>query len=148
MPTAYLVAVAEGSSLDRDTGNLTLFKLLEQLQVVPEARFPAVVPYEVHSCWEFADAERGQTYEARMVTDGAFRMASEPISFRAEKSRMRLRMSGLGLPSLGQVRVTVEIRPGGGSTWLSSGISWPLLVEQAPSVGELAADAAAAAAGR
>ncbi len=147
MPRAYLIAIAESSSLDHETQNLSLFKLVEQIQIPSDAAIPAVVGYEVHSYWEFETDEIGKRFDARMVTEGSFRMASDPISFVAEKTRMRLRAPGVGLPSLGQLRLSVEICAAGSNAWMPSAIWWPLLVEQAQTTDEVARATVAAARG-
>lgn len=54
MPRCYLLAVMRGSSLDTSSNNWTLFSLIEQLRI---PKFPAVLPLEIHTYWQFAPDE-------------------------------------------------------------------------------------------
>ena len=59
MPKCYLLAVTNGSSLDRYTNNVTLFSLIEQLNFPKQQPPPpgAVLPLEIHAYFELQPHE-------------------------------------------------------------------------------------------
>ena len=50
MPTCYLLSACVGSSIDQETNNITLFNLVEQINVPPNSPPPpnGVIPLEAH----------------------------------------------------------------------------------------------------
>ena len=119
MPSAYGVSVAAGSAQDRESNNLTLFSLVEQVQLVPGATFPGRLDFEVHSFWEFEPEEREYAHEVRTIVslNGTTASASEGIHVPSNllvSGRLRVRLQGLVVLGLGVHRVASEIRRGGG----------------------------------
>ena len=66
MPSCYLLAVCSGSSLDQQSNNVTLFNLVEQLNLRPGAEPPrGLIPLEIHAYFELAPEEVGFEFEIR-----------------------------------------------------------------------------------
>lgn len=62
MPSTYLIAVCEGSSLDSQSNNWTLYSLIEEVQLKPAAvneGAPIILPLQLHVYWQFSPAELG-----------------------------------------------------------------------------------------
>jgi hypothetical protein len=108
------------SSTDRETNNLSLFDVIEQLNVLgplPDAGAGAAipVPFELVSLWSRAQAAEGEesTGRAKLIApSGAEAFVQEfPINLTANQ-RMRTQLRSIGFPLLGVGRYTftVEIR--------------------------------------
>jgi hypothetical protein len=129
MPRCYLLAIAQGSALDRYTNNWTLFSLIEQVQV---SQMPADVNLETHVYWEFAPDEYNQGFDMRLVLVRANgeRAGSQSLELSSGTRRHRMRLSGLRLDALGECLLTVEWRERGEQEWNRSDVAWPLTVEE------------------
>ena len=69
MPKCYLLAVTNGSSLDRYSNNVTLFNLIEQLNFPKQQPPPpgAVLPLEIHAYFSLAPHELNHRFEVRFT---------------------------------------------------------------------------------
>ena len=124
----FLIAVAQGSSLDRYSNNFSLFLLLEQFR--PSA-YPARLSVFSHAFFEIDADEVGIEYEVRLLVVQGARTAftSETVSFKPAGERHRVRISGLAFPEPGSYRVMVEWRPrseGDAAPWTREAGSWPI----------------------
>jgi hypothetical protein len=123
----YMIAVAQGSSLDRYSNNFSLFLLLEQFR--PSA-YPARLAVFSHAFFEVDAAEAGVEHEVRLlVVRGAGTVfSSEAVAFKPTGERHRVRISGLVFPEPGLYRVMVEwrVRSDGGDAWTREAASWPI----------------------
>ena len=124
-----MIAVAQGSTLDRYSNNFSLFLLLEQMR---PSSYPARLTVHSHAFFEIDAAEIGVEHEVRLlVTRGhevVFRTAS--VAIRPSGERHRVRMTGLTIPEPGLYRVMVEWRPrpvaGTETGWVREAAAWPL----------------------
>lgn len=136
MPNCYLLTVCSGSSVDQQSNNPTLFNLVEQLNIPPNAPRPAhtVVPLEVHSYWKFDGAEVGKDYEVRVVVcslETSLETSGEIHLHRALAPRLRTRVQGLPFPSVaGTYQVCVDWRAVGIESWTRSALKWPLTITE------------------
>lgn len=123
-----MIAVAQGSTLDRYTNNFSLFLLLEQLR--PSA-YPARLSVFSHAFFEVDAEEFGVDHEVRLVVlrGSEVVFAAAPVLVKPAGERHRVRVTGLMLPEPGLYRVTVEWRRKGAETefpWIREAVSWPI----------------------
>jgi hypothetical protein len=132
MPTCYLLAVAEGSSLDQDTNTFSLFRLLETVtvHVTEESSEPIGLPLEVHAYWMFSEEEQNREYEFRLVLedDDSVVLASDPFKMKTPKSNHRVRIRGIQVPKKPITRIQVEWTRAGTIEWQRERAWWPLNV--------------------
>lgn len=144
MPRCYLLTVCSGSSLDQHSNNVTLFNLVEQINLKPNAEPPpgTLVPVEVHAYFQCAPVELGQNFEVRFALVSmatGLESFSDVFTHRSTTPRYRTRTGGLPLPPVcGGYELRVDWRLPGSSTFTRDSVSWPIyLVEpevQAPRV--------------
>lgn len=131
MPKCYLLALTVGSSLDQQTNNVSLFNLVEQVNVRPEGlpKPGSRVPLEVHAYLTFDGEEVGREFEMRFAlasTTTGLEIYSEPVTHRASALRVRTRSVGLPFPAhLGHYDLRVDFRLGEGA-WEREPILWPV----------------------
>ncbi len=137
MPRCYLLTLCSGSSVDQHSNNVTLFNLVEQLNVPPNAPPPpgGVIPLEIHAYWELSAGELSTDFEMRFLliaTATSLETVSDVLSHRSVTPRYRTRTMGLPMPPvLGQYDLRVEWRHTGGGSWSREEVSWPVaFVEQ------------------
>lgn len=123
-----MIAVSQGSTLDRYSNNFSLFLLLEQFR---PAAYPARLSVFSHAFFEIDADENGVEHQVRLlVLQGATPVfASEPVSFKPSGERHRIRINGLGFPEPGVFRVAVEWRrvdEGEEAGWTRESASWPV----------------------
>lgn len=124
----YLLAVAEGSSLDAESNNYSLFELVEKVIVAPDApKEGLVLKLETHCYWEFLPSEVDVPFEIRIVAvRGEDERAGQTFSIRSTKSRMRVRLQGTPVLLEGEVRLRAEWRREGEENWHRDSAWWPL----------------------
>ncbi len=135
MPRCYLLTVCSGSSLDQHSNNVTLFNLVEQINVPPNAPPPprGIIPLEVHAYFELAPQEAGTELELRfaMIAETGLETLSEAIRHKPVTRRYRTRTLGLPFPPVpGQYHLQVDVRAVGTEDWHREPISWPLTIAQ------------------
>jgi hypothetical protein len=136
MPRCYLLAVCAGSSLDQQSNNVTLFNLVEQLNVPPGVPPPpgGVVPLEIHAYFLLAPHELPASFEVRfaMVAGSGLETLSEVFPHRVVTPRFRTRTAGLPVPPVvGQYELRVDTRPLGGPSWTRDRLFWPIAILEA-----------------
>lgn len=136
MPRCYLLSVCSGSSLDQVSNNVSLFNLVEQLNVPPNAPPPpgGIVPLEVHAYFAFAQNELNDPFEVRfaMVAEQGLETYSETFTHRSSTMRFRTRTLGLPFPAVpGQYLLRVDLRPQGIGQWKRAESAWPIAIVEA-----------------
>jgi hypothetical protein len=136
MPKCYLLAVCSGSSLDQYSNNVTLFNVVEQLNVPPGAPPPpgGVVPVEIHAYFQLAPAEVNAVFELRfaMVASSGLETLSDVFSHRSVTPRYRTRTVGLPFPPVtGSYELRVDWREAGTEGWQRELVAWPLTIVEA-----------------
>jgi hypothetical protein len=138
MPKCYLLAVCSGSSLDQQSNNVTLFNLVEQLNVPSGAPPPpgGVIPLEIHAYFQLAPGETSESFEVRfaMVASTGLETLTDPASHRSVTPRYRTRSVGLPLPPvMGQYELRVDWRMAGAESWQREPLAWPINISEAAS---------------
>jgi hypothetical protein len=136
MPKCYLLTVCSGSSLDQYSNNVTLFNVVEQLNVPPGAPPPpgGVVPLEIHAYFQLAPREVNENFELRfaMVASSGLETLSDAFTHRSVTPRYRTRTVGLPFPPVtGSYELRVEWRETGSESWQREAVSWPLTIVEA-----------------
>jgi hypothetical protein len=124
----FMIAVAQGSTLDRYSNNFSLFMLLEQFR--PTA-YPARLSVYSHAFFEIDADELGVEHEVRLVvlTGARTAFSSSAVAFKPAGDRHRVRISGLVFPEPGAYRVMVEWRAKSGdadAAWTREAAAWPI----------------------
>lgn len=138
MPRAYLLAITVGSSLDQGTNNVTLFQLVEQVNIPPGTTPPlgTQIPLEVH-CYFFVDGgDLGKQVETRFALVGPLGLEtfSEAVPQRVVTARYRTRTLGLAIPpALGHYELRVDFRVEGAADWTRDPLAYPISFVEAPS---------------
>ena len=136
MPRCYLLTVCSGSVLDQYSNNVSLFNLVEQLNVPPGAPPPpgGIVPVEIHAYFQLAGLELNQSFELRfaMVAGSGLETLSDAVTHKSVTPRYRTRTIGLPFPPVtGQYELRVDWRAGGSETWHREPIHWPIIIVEA-----------------
>lgn len=136
MPGCYLLVACGGSSLDAHSNNFSLFNLVEQINVPPNAPVPpkGMIPLEVHAYWRLLPSEVGREYEARfvLVADSGLETPSEVFKFRSVTPRFRTRSYGMPVPPvLGTYDLRVDWREVSNASWVRDPSSWPMILAEA-----------------
>jgi hypothetical protein len=138
MPRCYFLSVCSGSSVDQHSNNVTLFSLVEQINVPPGAPPPpnGMVPLEVHAYFQLGPHEFPTDFEIRfvMVAPTGLETPTEPHRHHVVTPRYRTRTFGLPFPPVvGHYELRVDIRPAGTEGWHREALAWPVsIVEQKP----------------
>ena len=131
MPHCYLIALCTGSSLDQQSNNISLFSLVEQINVPPGAPPPPnnLIPLEVHAYFSLTGAEIGSEIEMRFALSGdtGLEAFSEPSKHRITTGRYRTRTVGLPYPAaLGHYFLRVDFRMAGTEEWHRDPLRYPI----------------------
>jgi len=136
VPRCYLLTVCSGSSLDQHSNNVTLFNLVEQINLKPDALPPpgTLIPVEVHAYFQCDAIELGQSFEVRFALvsmQTGLESLSDVFTHRSTTPRYRTRTGGLPLPPVsGSYELRIDWRLVGSSTFTRDNVSWPInLVE-------------------
>lgn len=142
MPHCYLLTISAGSSLDQQSNTISLFQLIEQVNVPANAPPPAggQLPLEIHAYFRISPLDIGKTWEMRfvLVAPTGLETYSDIISHRVVTPRFRTKTWGVPFPPvLGHYELRVDVRSGSDAAWERDALSWPiafLTAEQAPAV--------------
>ncbi len=139
MPSCYLLTACVGSAIDQESNNITLFSLVEQVNVPANAPPPpnGVIPLEAQAYWRLSPSEISQTFLIRFVmvaVHTGLETSSIIFNHRAVTERFRTRTLGLPCPPVpGHYELRVDWRMEGNETWTREAISWPVtLAEGSP----------------
>lgn len=132
----YLLTASTGSSVDQYSNNVTLFNVVEQLNVPPGAPPPpgGLVPVEIHAYFELAPNEVHQKFDVRfaMVAASGLETLSEIFSHKSITPRYRTRTMGLPFPPVtGRYELHVDWRASGTETWHREPVTWPIVIVEA-----------------
>lgn len=139
MPHCYLLCVTTGSAIDRQSNNVSLFSLVEQINLPPNAPPPprGLLPVEIHAYFQLADSQVNRDFELRFAlrAETGLETLSDVFRHRITAARFRVRTLGLPYPPvMGQYSLQVDVRvlgepsvptptPGFSSATLSSTLS-------------------------
>jgi hypothetical protein len=131
-----------GSSLDQHSNNVTLFNVVEQVNLQPQVDPPpgAFLPLEVHAYFLLGPGEVQQPFEVRfaLVAPSGLELLTDPTSHKSTTPRYRTRSLGLPAPSIpGNYQLCVDIKQPGSDGFTRDSLHWPLVVarlEQRPAV--------------
>jgi hypothetical protein len=137
MAQCYLLAAAVGSSVDQQSNNMSLFSLVEQINVPPGFPPPpdTKIPLEVHAYFRFQPHELGQNIELRFVLRAStgLETSGETITHRIASPRIRMRAMGLPVPPvLGHYDLAVDFRIGDAPEWTRDPLTWPVAILETP----------------
>jgi hypothetical protein len=132
----YLLCVSSGSAIDRHSNNVSLFSLVEQINVPPRAPPPprSLIPLEVHAYFQLGLAQLNREFELRfaLCADTGLETLSEVFRHKVTAPRFRVRTLGLPYPPvLGQYSLQVDFRMVGlEARWERQGASWPIALTE------------------
>jgi hypothetical protein len=133
MPKCYFLTLCGGSSLDQHSNNVTLFNIVEQVNLQPNAEPPpgAYLPLEVHAYFVLGPGELSQPFEVRfaLVAPTGLELFTDPSHHKCATPRYRTRSLGLPAPSVpGNYQLCVDIKQPGTEGFSRETLSWPLVV--------------------
>jgi hypothetical protein len=142
MPKCYFLTLCGGSSLDQHSNNVTLFNVVEQVNLQPNAEPPpgAFLPLEVHAYFILGPGEVSQPFELRfaLVAPSGLELLTDSTQHRSSTPRYRTRSLGLPAPAVpGDYQLCVDVRQPGTQGFTREALHWPLVVarmEPRPSV--------------
>jgi hypothetical protein len=138
MPRCYLLTLCSGSAVDQQSNNVTLFNLVEQINVPPGAPPPpgGAVPLEIHAYFQLLPTEVGTPFDVRYVMESmtGLETFSDILQYRSTTPRYRTRTVGLPMPPVtGEYQLRVDCRSAGADGWRRESPAWPLsVVELSP----------------
>ncbi|MGC4020339.1 MAG: hypothetical protein QM793_14680 [Muricomes sp.] len=115
MPRAYLLALTVGSSLDQGTNNISLFQLVEQVNLPPNVPRPPgmQLPLEIHAYFFVEAADIGKNFEVRFALRSPLGLEAftETTTHRLVTGRYRMKVHGLPFPAvLGHYELRIDFR--------------------------------------
>jgi len=128
----YLLCVSHGSAVDRQSNNVSLFSLIEQINLPPNTPPPprGLIPVEVHAYFQLDSSQVQRDFEMRFALRAAsgLETLSEVFRHRVTASRFRVRTLGLPYPPVfGQYTLQVDFRVVGDEHgWQRQNASWPI----------------------
>jgi hypothetical protein len=133
-----MLTVCGGSSLDQHSNNVTLFNLVEQVNVPAGASPPPrrTLPLEVHAYFVLSPEEVRHTFEVRfaMVASSGLETFSNVFSHKPVTPRYRTRTLGLPFPPVhDHYELRVDWREAGDEGWQREPVRWPISFVEASS---------------
>lgn len=133
MPRCYLLTLCAGSSLDQHSNNVTLFNVVEQVNLQPNVDPPpgAFLPLEVHAYFLLGPGELQQAFEVRyaLVAPSGLELLTDPVTHKSSTPRYRTRSLGVPAPSIpGHYQLCVDIKQPGTDGFTRDALQWPLVV--------------------
>jgi len=134
VPRCYFLGVCSGSSLDQGSNNVSLFNLIEQLNLSPGAAPPrgGLIPVELHAYWMLEPEEVGASFQTRFVMVSLESGLEIPTDVAQHLSRTpRFRTRALGLPHppvVGEYSLKVDWRTDDSAGWVRDLARWPVSV--------------------
>jgi hypothetical protein len=132
----YLLCVSSGSAVDRQSNNVSLFSLVEQINVPPRMPPPArgLIPLEVHAYFQLTPGQVHRDFEMRfaLLAESGLETLSDVFRHRVTAPRFRVRTLGLPYPPvLGQYSLQVDFRMVGESlAWQRQSAAWPIALHE------------------
>jgi len=133
MPKCYFLTLCGGSSLDQHSNNVTLFNVVEQVNLQPNVDPPpgAFLPLEVHAYFLLGPGEIAQQFEVRfaLVAPTGLELLTDPTQHKSSTPRYRTRSLGVPAPAIpGNYQLCVDIRQPGTDGFNRDALQWPLVV--------------------
>ncbi|MEO8902526.1 MAG: hypothetical protein ABI488_11080 [Polyangiaceae bacterium] len=133
MPRCYLLTLASSSSVDQQSNNVSLFNVVEQVNLPRGVEPPpgALLPMEIHAYFQLDPSELNQRIEVRfaLVADTGLEALTEAYTHKSSTLRYRTRTMGVPVPPVpGNYQVRVDHRVLGGDEWQRDPAAWPLIV--------------------
>jgi hypothetical protein len=133
MPKCYFLTLCGGSSVDQQSNNVTLFSVIEQVNLQPNMEPPpgAYLPLEVHAYFLLGPGEMSQTFELRfaVVAPSGLELLTDATQHKSPSPRYRTRSFGLPAPIVpGNYELRVDVRQPGTDSFTRESLSWPLVV--------------------
>jgi hypothetical protein len=132
----YLLCVSSGSAIDRHSNNVSLFSLVEQINVPAGAAPPprGVIPVEVHAYFQLGVTQLNREFEMRfaLCAETGLETLSEVFRHRVTAPRFRVRTLGLPYPPVvGQYTLQVDLRMAGeDARWQRQAAAWPIALHE------------------
>ena len=132
----YLLCVTSGSSVDRQSNNVSLFNLVEQVNVPSDAPKPlrAVIPVEIHAYFQLDPPVSDREIEMRFALRAETGLETFSDTFRRRAPGLRFRVRTVGLPCppvTGGYTLNVDLRlADANEDWQRQSASWPLLLAE------------------
>ncbi len=125
------MAVCSGSSVDQHSNNVSLFNLVEQINVNPNVPQPpkGMLPLEIHVYWRIEPEQVQSEFESRfvLVAETGLETPSSTYKHRPISARFRTRTMGLpNPPVLGDYVLRVDWRKSEEYEWQREDVSWPV----------------------
>jgi hypothetical protein len=136
VPNCYFLTVCGGSAVDQHSNNVSLFNLVEQVNVAPNAGQPprGLLPLEIHAYWRLPGGEHSREFESRfvLVADTGLETPSSTFRHRPVTSRFRVRTVGVPYPPVfGEYLLFVDHRVDSDAQWERSSVRWPISIRLA-----------------
>ncbi len=133
MPRCYLLTLASSSSVDQQSNNVSLFNVVEQVNLPRGVEPPpgALLPMEIHAYFQLDPSELNQRLEVRfaLVAETGLEALTEAYPHKSGTLRYRTRTMGVPVPPVpGNYQVRVDYRIAGSEHWQRDLASWPLIV--------------------
>lgn len=133
MPKCYFLTLCGGSSLDQHSNNVTLFNVVEQVNLQPNQDPPpgAFLPLEVHAYFLLGPGELSQPFELRfaLVAPTGLELLTDSTQHRSTTPRYRTRSLGIPAPAIpGNYQLCVDIKQPGTDSFSREAMQWPLVV--------------------
>jgi hypothetical protein len=128
--------VSSGSAIDRHSNNVSLFSLVEQINVPPRAPPPprGLIPLEVHAYFQLGMAQVNREFEMRfaLCAETGLETLSEVFRHKVTAPRFRVRTLGLPYPPvMGQYTLQVDFRMrDADARWERQAASWPIALTE------------------
>lgn len=133
MPRCYLLTLASSSSLDQQSNNVSLFNVVEQVNLPRGVEPPpgALLPVEIHAYFQLDPSELNQRFELRftLVASTGLETITDAYPHKSSTPRYRTRTMGMPVPPIADsYQLRIETRPVGSEDWARDPMTWPLIV--------------------
>ena len=133
MPRCYLLTLAGSSSVDQQSNNVSLFNVVEQLNLPRGVEPPpgALLPVEIHAYFLLEPTELNQRFEMRfvLVASSGLETSTDAFSHKSATQRYRTRTMGTPVPPIADnYQLRVDTRAVGSEAWARDPLAWPLVV--------------------
>lgn len=133
MPRCYLLTLASSSSIDQHSNNVSLFNMVEQINLPRGVEPPpgAALPIELHAYFQLDAHELNQRFEMRcvLVASSGLETSTDAYPHKSSTLRYRTRTMGMPVPPIADsYEVRVDTRVAGTDQWTRDPLLWPLLV--------------------
>ncbi len=133
MPRCYLLTLASSSSLDQQSNNVSLFNMVEQINLPRGVEPPpgAVLPIELHAYFQLDAHELNQRFEMRfvLVASSGLETPTDAYPHKSATLRYRTRTMGVPVPPIADsYEVRIDTRVVGTEHWARDPLAWPLIV--------------------